>query len=345
MFTYPEKLQPGDRVAVLSPSAGLPAVFPGPFELGLRRLRDEFGLVPVEYPTTRVLGATPQQRAADLHAAFADPEVAAVLVSIGGDDQLKLLRHLDTALLAKHVKPFVGYSDATNLLHFLWNLGIVGYHGGVVMVQWGRGGMMHPATSESLRRALFTRGVHELRSPQEYTDVDRDWADPAALETEPESMPASPWSWHGPARTVSGPGWGGSLEIVDFHLRVGHYLARAEAYDDGVLFLESSEEMPPAAYVYRVLMCMGERGLLQRFGAVLMGRPKAWSFERPNGPRARAEYVDAQHGAVLRALGEYHPDALVVLDVDLGHTDPQLVVPHGGTITVDGAARRITVEY
>ena len=64
-------VQPGDKVAIVSPSRGLPEIFPGPYELGLRRLRDDFGLIPVEYPTTRVLGAPPGERAADLHAAFA----------------------------------------------------------------------------------------------------------------------------------------------------------------------------------------------------------------------------------------------------------------------------------
>ncbi|MEU7587018.1 hypothetical protein AB0A95_12015 [Micromonospora sp. NPDC049230] len=52
---YPPKPRPGDRVAVVSPSAGLPAIFPHVYELGLRRLREEFGPEPVEYPTTRVL--------------------------------------------------------------------------------------------------------------------------------------------------------------------------------------------------------------------------------------------------------------------------------------------------
>ena len=56
-FTYPEKPRPGDRVAVLSPSAGLPAVFPAVYEQGLRRIREVFGLVPVEYPTTRKMDA------------------------------------------------------------------------------------------------------------------------------------------------------------------------------------------------------------------------------------------------------------------------------------------------
>ncbi|MBB3082320.1 muramoyltetrapeptide carboxypeptidase LdcA involved in peptidoglycan recycling [Geodermatophilus sabuli] len=36
---------------------------------------------------------------------------------------------------------------------------------------------------------------------------------------------------------------------------------------------------------------------------------------------------------------------MVVLDVDFGHTDPRLVLPHGGEITVDAVARRIAVSY
>jgi muramoyltetrapeptide carboxypeptidase LdcA involved in peptidoglycan recycling len=36
---------------------------------------------------------------------------------------------------------------------------------------------------------------------------------------------------------------------------------------------------------------------------------------------------------------------MVVFDVDIGHTDPQWVLPYGGRITVDGPARRITAHY
>lgn len=87
-----------------------------PYELGLRRLREDFGLGVVEYPTTRRMGSTPAARAADLHAAFADPEVKAVIASIGGDDQIRVLPHLDRELLRANPKPFFGYSDNTNLL-------------------------------------------------------------------------------------------------------------------------------------------------------------------------------------------------------------------------------------
>ena len=56
-FTYPPKPERGDAVAVLSLSWGGPAAFPLPFDLGLTRLRDEFGLRPAEYPTTRAAQA------------------------------------------------------------------------------------------------------------------------------------------------------------------------------------------------------------------------------------------------------------------------------------------------
>jgi muramoyltetrapeptide carboxypeptidase LdcA involved in peptidoglycan recycling len=330
---------------VLSPSGRAPAFFPAPLELGLRRLRDELGLVPVEYPTTRAPVATPAERAADVHAAFEDPEIRAVIATIGGDDQLKVLAHLDPARLVADPKPFFGYSDNTNLHLVLWNAGLVSYLAGSVMVQLGRPGTLHPVTAASLRRALFTHGATTLEQPAATSDEERSWEEPDALEEALPATPAAPWSWHGPASAVSGPAWGGNLEIVDFHLRTGRYLLPDEAYKGAVLVLETSEELPSEAFVHRVLMCMGERGLLQRFAAVVWGRPKAWSLERRSTTAEKERHVDAQRTAVLDALAEYHPGVPVVFGVDFGHTDPQLVIPSGGTVTVDGASRRLDVTY
>jgi len=46
------KLKPGDKVAIVSPSFAAPGVWPHVHQLGLERLRDVFGLDPVEYPAT-----------------------------------------------------------------------------------------------------------------------------------------------------------------------------------------------------------------------------------------------------------------------------------------------------
>ncbi|MFF9061429.1 S66 peptidase family protein [Streptomyces sp. NPDC014882] len=344
--SYPPKPSPGDRVAVLSPAAGLPGLFPVPFELGLERLREEFGLEPVEYPTTRTTGATARERADDIHAAFADPGIKAVIASIGGDDQITVLPLLDRELIRAGPKPFFGTSDNTNLLAFLYNTGIVGYHGASVMVQLGRPVAMDPLTADSLRAALFTSGAYELRPAERWNDVDRDWADPATFASLPETRPGTGWIWRNADRVVEGRGWGGNLEILSWLLTADREISHdLSVYDGGVLFLETSEELPSATEVFRILRGMGERGLLRRFSALLMGRAKTWSFERPNGPEAAARYAAEQREAVLSALETYAPDALAVFDVDFGHTDPQLVLPYGGAIRVDGPERRITVTY
>ncbi|MGW2636074.1 S66 family peptidase [Streptomyces sp. NPDC001348] len=344
--SYPPKPSPGDRIAVVSPSSGLPGLLPRPYELGLKRLREDYGLEPVEYPTTRKMGATPQERADDIHAAFADPDVRAVIASIGGDDQIAVLPFLDRELLRANPKPFFGMSDNTNLLAFLYSTGIVGYHGATVMCELGRPGAMHPQTADSLRAALFTSGPFELRPAERWNDVNRDWADPATFESEPETRPGTGWTWQGADRVVQGRSWGGNIEILSWLLMTDREIAHdPSVYDGGVLLLETSEDMPSATEVFYILRSMGERGLLQRFPALLMGRAKTWSFQNPNNPEEAARYAAEQREAVQRALRAYAPDTLAVFDVDFGHTDPQLVIPYGGTVRVDGPARRITVTY
>jgi muramoyltetrapeptide carboxypeptidase LdcA involved in peptidoglycan recycling len=116
-LAHPRKAAPGDKVAVLSPSFAAPGFAPEVHEQAMKRLAEITGLVPVEYPTTRQMGASPQDRAADLNAAFADPDIRAVLATIGGEDQITVVPHLDPEIVRADPKPFLGYSDNTNLLN------------------------------------------------------------------------------------------------------------------------------------------------------------------------------------------------------------------------------------
>jgi muramoyltetrapeptide carboxypeptidase LdcA involved in peptidoglycan recycling len=59
----------------------------------------------------------------------------------------------------------------------------------------------------------------------------------------------------------------------------------------------------------------------------------------------RQQYRAEQRAAIVSAFERYNPQAMIVFDVDIGHTDPQWVLPYGGTITVDGPRRRIQVQY
>jgi muramoyltetrapeptide carboxypeptidase LdcA involved in peptidoglycan recycling len=244
-------------------------------------------------------------------------------------------------VLRANPKPFFGYSDNTTLLNHLYGLGVVGFHGGSVMVHLGRAGGLQPMTTDSLRAALFTSGWYELAEPAEFADEPGDWRDPTLR---PRMEPADGWIWAGPPVAVSGPAWGGNIEVLSW-LLMADRVEPPEAYDGHVFFLETSEELPPAVDVYRILRSMGERGLLARFAAVLVGRTKAWEFDKRNSPEQKRAYASAQREAVSRAIGEYAPSAVLVFNLDIGHTDPQLIIPYGGEVRVDAVSRRISVRY
>jgi muramoyltetrapeptide carboxypeptidase LdcA involved in peptidoglycan recycling len=339
----PRRCRPGDKVAVLSPSWAAPAFYPEVHEQALRRVRDELGLEPVEYPTTR-RPASPTERAADLMAAFADPDIRAVLATIGGDDQITVLRHLDPEVVRADPKPFFGYSDNANLLNWLWFHGIEGVYGGSTQVHLGPGPAPDVEHLTSLKAALFGGDV-ELTPVARTRDMGLPWDDPAALTAVPPDLPAEPWTWSGPERVVTAPTWGGCFEIVRWTLEVGRFVRPTQDYAGCVLLLEPTEELPTPEEVFRGLRNFGERGLLSAAAALLWGRPMVSSREHvrteQEGRALRAEHREQ----VLRVVADYNPDLVVALDVDFGHTLPQWVLPYGGRVTVDGVARRITAHF
>jgi muramoyltetrapeptide carboxypeptidase len=73
-----------------------------------------------------------QQRIADLHAMFADPEVKAIWCIRGGSGCISLLSSIDYALVRANPKILLGYSDITALhLAILRHAGLVTFHGPV----------------------------------------------------------------------------------------------------------------------------------------------------------------------------------------------------------------------
>lgn len=118
-FRQVAKARPGDRVAILSPSFAAPVVAPAIHEQAMRRLTEITGLAPVEYPTTRQFQAPAADRAADVNAAFADPAIRAVLSTVGGEEQVTVIPHLESSHVLHDPKPFFGFSDNTNILNWL----------------------------------------------------------------------------------------------------------------------------------------------------------------------------------------------------------------------------------
>jgi len=340
----PPKARPGDRVAVLSPAFAAPAVSVPVHEQALRRLEELTGLIPVEFPTTRMLGASAEARAADVNEAFADPSIRAIIATIGGDDQILVTPHLDAGATLADPKPFLGYSDNTNILNWLWRNGIAGFYGGSTQVHLGPGPAVDPIHARSLRAALLDGGQLELDEPGESEDFGVRWEDPAALVRFGDREPTDPWTWAGPAAHRAGPTWGGCVEVL-CQLALADRFPRAELLDDTILLLETSERLTPASAVAEQLRAYGERGLLERVAGVVVARPPASTHEVIPEAGERRRIRAEQRDAVLAAMERYNPDAVVCIGVPFGHTRPQWIVPYGGAVALDGAARRVVADY
>lgn len=345
LFDAVPKARTGDRIAVLSPAFAAPAVAPAVHEQAIRRLRETTGLIPVEYPTTRQLDASAEARAADVTEAFADPSIRAVLATIGGDDQVTVIPHIDADVLAANPKPFLGYSDNTNLHNLLWTLGVPSFYGGSTQVHLGPGPHLDEVHVRSLRAALLDGGTLELTEPDESEDFGVPWEDPRSLSEFGNREAAEPWAWAGPARIAQGPTWGGCIEVID-QLAMAGRMPPTPDLTGAILLVETSEQLTPAPAVARWLRGLGERGVLGAVSGVMVARPPVSERGAPTPTSAeRSMLRGAQRKAVVQQIMAYNPDAVVCVGVPFGHTRPQWIVPHGGTVRLDGGTRTVTADY
>lgn len=339
------KAEAGDRVAVLSPAFAAPAVSVAVHEQAMLRLTEATGLIPVEYPTTRRLGASAEARAADITAAFADESIRGILATIGGDDQVTVIPYVDAEVVARNPKAFLGYSDNTNLHNFLWNLGVPSFYGGSTQVHLGPGPHIDEVHLRSLRAALLQGGWIELTEPGESEDFGLPWTDPRALQEFGSREATEPWTWAGPSAVVEGPSWGGCIEVVD-QIAVAGRMPRVTDLAGAILLLETSEELPSADTVMRWVRGLGERGVLEVVAGVLVARPVVSELDSPiPSASERARLREAQRDTIIEQVHRYNPHAVVCVGVPFGHTRPQWIVPYGGAIRLDGITRTVSADY
>ena len=140
MTTKPSRLQPGDTVGIISPSWGGGAQYPHRIERGTAHLRSlgfKVKVAPHALNSIGFVSDTPENRVADIHAMFLDPEVKAIIASIGGDHSCHLLPLLDFDLIAAHPKIFMGYSDITVLNVAIYGqTGLVTFNGPALMTDF-----------------------------------------------------------------------------------------------------------------------------------------------------------------------------------------------------------------
>ena len=112
-------LPPGSLIGVIAPAGPVDAERLGK----VRTLYAQFGYRCRIYPgctqRTGYLAGPDDVRLADLHAALADDEVAAIHAIRGGYGSMRILDRIDVSLLRSKPKLLIGYSDLT-ALHALW---------------------------------------------------------------------------------------------------------------------------------------------------------------------------------------------------------------------------------
>jgi muramoyltetrapeptide carboxypeptidase LdcA involved in peptidoglycan recycling len=277
-------------------------------------------------------------------AAFADPQNKAVFASIGGSDQIKLIKYLDPQVFLTNPKPFFGFSDNTHLHNFLWRLGVPSYYGGGIMNQFGMNVAMHDLTVTALRHALFDSGEYELDVAQEYNDEGLDWSVRDNL-SQPRKMELNDGLYWDGNTSATGILWGGCVESLIVQATAGRYLPTDDELDGTILFIETAEDIPEPWIVEYLLTGFGERGWFDTFQAVLVGRPKAWEFDKPRTTEQKASYRQAQRETVLKVVRAYNAAIPVIQNLDFGHTDPQVVLPMGRAARVDAQQQKIFLTY
>ncbi len=232
----PPRLNPGDRIGIVSPGAAVQA---DKLKQGCRALEQGGFAIQVgagALQRDRFFAGTDRGRAAELTSMFTDPRVQAVFCSRAGYGSGRLLPLLDFATFAQQPKIFVGYSDVTLLLNaFVQRAGLICFHGPLVAGEFAEG------LSERSRAHLFNLLAHG--TGDEYL----------------------PFSTTLRAGVAEGPLLGGCLSVLVATLGTPF------AFDPrgAILFLEDIGEKPYR--IDRMLVQLKQGGMLEHLAGVVFG--------------------------------------------------------------------------
>lgn len=300
----PVALRPGDTVALVSPSSATDERI----NLQLsREVMEALGLkvkTGEHYAARRGhLAGSDAQRASDLNAAFADPEVRAVVAVRGGAGAARLLPLLDYDVIRANPKALLGYSDITALHCAIQaKTGLVSFHGPNGTGSW------NSFNADQFRRLFFGRELLHYRNPVDAGDelVQRR------------------------NRTLTIAGGRARGELVGGNLAVLSALAGSPYMPDfegKILFLEDVSEAPYR--IDRMLTTLRLTGALDAIAGFIFGECTDCDPGEGFGSLTLDQIFDDH----VRPLGiPAYRGALI------GHIPRQFVVPVGGRVEMDADA-------
>lgn len=274
-------LRAGQTIGVIAPagpaSADALALAPAVIEA----MDLQVHLYPGCYACDDFLAGDDACRLADLHAAFTDPDIAAILCLRGGYGSGRLLDRIDTALIRANPKPLIGFSDITALHALMSNAGLVSFHGPMLTSN-----LIHAGDPAAALGLDFLR--HGLL---------------AGTRLQP---PLSQPTVHVPG-IVEGRVVGGNLSLI------ASLIGTPWALDvrGGILVLEDISEAPYR--IDRLLLQLRLSGVLEQAAGFLIGH--ITSDDSPN--RVLGDYLARLGKPVLSGwpLGHDEPNLLLPLGV------------------------------
>ncbi len=302
-MTKVKKLSAGARIAVISPAS---TPMESKVQVGLERLRS-LGYEPVLMPSALAAGplyyaGDAAARAADLHVAFADPDIDAVMCTRGGWGTAELLPLLDAELIRSHPKPFLGFSDPTTLhLWFMQTCGLHTFYAPMVSPDFARGDVL--AVGVDLRTWR-----HALESTNPWSVGEREGM--RALRV---------------GETVEGTLVGGCLALLVESLGTPH--AMQPPPGDLVLFVEEVNTKP---YQWdRMLLHLRYAGVLDRVRGIVFG-------DMAQCADSAAEN-DLLEKALLHRLADF--EGPIAIGLQSGHVNaPNVTLPLGVRVRLQCAS-------
>ena len=321
---FPEKLRTGDRVAVIAPARSLAIINKGTREIADQRLKD-LGLEVVfgkhAEESDAFLSSSIESRIKDLHEAFRNPEVKAVISVIGGFNSNQLLRYIDWELIGKNPKIFLGYSDISALQNAIFaKTGLVTYSGPAYSTFGQK--LYFDYTLEYFKKCLFADEYYETKPSETWTNDDLWWEKQDARNPVPNS---------GPYVINEGVAEGTVLgsNLCTFNLLQGtEYLPDLK---NSVLFLEDDENATPVLFDRDLQSLIHQPGF-EGVRGIVLGR-----FEK------KSKMTKEKLTAIIRTKKELDRMPMIA-DTDFGHTQPMITFPIGGEARISTSLQAIKIE-
>jgi muramoyltetrapeptide carboxypeptidase len=300
----PPALRKGDTIAFVSPSSRVNTLFARRIQKATSFFQDRGFKIKVFYNETLPPdhSSTIQVRCSELHSAFSDPDVKAIICTIGGLSANELLPHLDYDLIRTNAKIFCGYSDITILQHaFFTQCGLRTFYGPAVIPEFGEAdGPMEFTTNNFFKMVMEKVERRIVPRSATHTLEFNNWLSENEADEPRTSIPAPQWKWL-KAGKGQGQRYGGCLPSL-VQLCGTKYLPD---YTGRILLLELPEGAQPGVsfsldFARSAMADLRNAGILEKITGMVIGRP--YMYDEKMTAAFEKMVVDQSYGLEIPIL-------------------------------------------